>query len=317
MPGMTQLPPFGVDAGFTRWTFSPVITAILVVLAVAYGVGLLRVRAAGVTWSGRRTLCYAAGLLVLLGVTQSGIGTYSHHIFWVHMISHLGLIMVAPALLVAGAPLRLLARSDASRAALHSAPVSAITNPFVVAVLYTVVVLITHLTGLMGQLMGSAAGRVGEQLMYLVAGYLYFLVAVGDEPIRWRLSYPMRIALLFVSMPVDTFTGVALLQSGSSTGGIPASQLHSGGAAMWIGGDLIMVVAVLAVFCAWAARSGTAEDSAGGWLESARASVFTERTGGRAAVGPDGAASLDSDDEQLSAYNTWLAGLDRHSSPDR
>ena len=47
-------------------------------------------------------------------------------------------------------------------------------------------------------------------MLYLVVGYLYFLPLIGKEPIKWKVSYPLRLFLLFLAMPVDAFTGVVL-----------------------------------------------------------------------------------------------------------
>ena len=87
-----------------------------------------------------------------------------------------------------------------------------LTAPPVALASYTVVIVGSHLTGLMDEIMRNTwAGQV-EHLVY-VAGRLPVLrLVVGDEPIRWRLATPARWLLLAVAMAVDTFTGVVLLQ---------------------------------------------------------------------------------------------------------
>lgn len=313
MPGMDMRPPLTWSTAFSQWTFSPAMTALLIVAAGLYGWGVVRsIRRRGRSWPVSRIAAFYGGLLVVAIATQSSIGAYEHELFWVHMIAHLMLIMLGPALLVTGRPWMLLLHTGspavhrAAKKALRSAPVSAITNPVVAAALYTVTVLITHLTGFMDTLMGSAGGRFGEQVLYLVAGYLYFLPVFGDEPIRWRLSHPMKIALLVVSMPVDTFTGVALMQTSGPRFGMSAHDIHNGGAVMWIGGDFLMFVAILVVFAFWARHDTVRGAARRGWLESARASAITERTGGAAV---EKAPDLDNDEKHLDAYNAWLARL--------
>lgn len=325
MPGMGMhgRPPLTWSSAFSQWMFSPVITAVLLVIAALYGWGVLRsYRRRGRSWPVSRIAAFYGGLAVVAVATQSSIGVYEHDLFWVHMIQHLALIMLAPALLVTGRAWMLLMHVGsppvhrATKRALRSAPVAVLTNPITAAAIYTVTVLITHLTGFMDTLMSSPAAHGGEQLLYLLAGYLYFLPVFGDEPIRWRLSYPMKIALLVVSMPVDTFTGVALMQTKGSLYGMPAHDIHNGGAVMWIGGDFLMFVAILVVFAFWAQHDTVRGAARRGWLEAARASAFTERTGpvpaaaGRAAPKPP---DLDNDDEQLAAYNSWLAKLNDNS----
>ena len=76
--------------------------------------------------------------------------------------------------------------------------------------LYAGVIIGTHLTGFMNLVLANETAHDGEHVLYLVAGYLYFLPLIGREPIRWKVSYPSRIFLLFLAMPVDAFTGLAL-----------------------------------------------------------------------------------------------------------
>jgi putative copper resistance protein D len=339
MPDMGGHPALTWSTGFSQWMFSPVVTAALLVIAGLYGWGVLRsVRRRGRSWPAIRVGSFAAGLVVVAIATQSSIGVYERDLFWVHMIQHLLLIMLAPALLVTGRPWMLLLHTGSpgvhriTKRALRSAPVSLLTHPVVAAAIYTVTVLITHLTGFMDTLMSSSTAHGGEQLLYLVAGYLYFLPVFGDEPIRWRLSHPMKIALLVVSMPVDTFTGVALMQSNAPRFGMPLSDIRNGGAVMWIGGDFLMFVAILVVFAFWAQHDTARGAARRGWMEAARASVFTERAASlTAGSGPAGAAEsagsragsradtrppdLDNDDEQLVAYNSWLAKINGGEQP--
>ena len=99
-----------------------------------------------------------------------------------------------------------------------------------------------------------------EHVLYLVVGYLYFLPLIGKEPIRWKVSYPLRLFLLFIAMPVDAFTGVVLgsyqtdpfvPMEPRTWGPSAVSDLHEGGAVMWIGGAAIMFVVIMVTFFQW------------------------------------------------------------------
>jgi cytochrome c oxidase assembly factor CtaG len=153
--------------------------------------------------------------------------------------------------------------------------------------------------------------------VFLLVGYLFFLPIIGSEPIRWRLSYPTKLILLFLIMPVDTFTGLVLTYASRGTPGLPlgprpswagtaTADLHAGGAAMWVGGDGLMFVMMMIVFLMWSTDPRT-ETRTRGWLESAR----------RATVAPTAIAAdtdIDDDDEQLAAYNEYLSRLN-HAQP--
>jgi putative copper resistance protein D len=207
-------------------------------------------------------------------------------------------------------------------------------------IVYTATIVGTHLTGLMNVIMSNAAVRDGEHVLYLVVGCLFFLPLVGGEPFRRQVAYPARLLVLFLTMPVDTFTGLILGYSNTPMSGMgprpswapnAISDLHSGGAVMWIGGDAIMFAVMMLVFLAWS-RDGVAT-STGGWLEAARQSSFAGLTGttspadpvgqtadattnAASAEGGAGDAGLDprdggtiDDDEHLAAYNEFLARI--------
>ncbi|MGH3159163.1 MAG: cytochrome c oxidase assembly protein [Streptosporangiaceae bacterium] len=328
--GGQMLPPFGWAEVFGRWQFGPVVTAAAVVAAVLYLEGAFRVarRHPARPWPWWRTGLFLAGLAVVVLATESGVGAYSDTLFWDHMIQHLMLIMIAPVLVVAGQPLTLLLHASRNplhtwaKRAIRSRVVTALTWPPFIICLYTATIVGTHLTGLLNVIMSNAAMRDGEHVLYLVVGFLFFLPLVGREPIRWRVSYPARLLVLFLTMPVDTFTGLILGYSNTPVSGMATrpswapnaiSDLHSGGAVMWIGGDGLMFAVMMLVFMTWA-RNG--QLSSGGWLESARRASFAGLTGtapaGQAVdAGPgpgrrEDGATID-DDEHLAAYNEYLA----------
>jgi len=237
------------------------------------------------------------------------------------MVQHLMLLMVAPPLLVVGQPGTLLLH--ASRNPIHtwakrtmrSTVVSALTFPGFGVLLYTGTIVGTHLTGFMNLVMTNDAAHQGEHVLYLVAGYLYFLALIGREPIRWRVSYPTRLFLLFLAMPVDAFTGLVLGSYGgnpfpSMADGRPAwapapiDDVHIGGAVMWVAGAGLMFALMLSVFFAWS-RESRAHGGLG-WLESARQANY-------AAILPEATGSSENvdDEEHLDAYNAYLARLNK------
>jgi putative copper resistance protein D len=226
-----------------------------------------------------------------------------------------------------------------AKKALRSRVMTAITWPPFGAALYLSVIVGTHLTSFMNLVLTNGAVHDGEHALYLVAGYLYFLPLIGREPIRWRVSYPSRIFLLFIAMPVDAFTGLILGSDSSnpfpalarlrpSWAPSPIDDVHTGGAVMWVGGAGIMFALVLAVFFAWSRE--TRSDGGLGWLEVARRANFAtlvsshrdaSATGSAADGAPQrpvsasGTESVDDDDEQLAAYNDFLARINKPRQP--
>jgi putative copper resistance protein D len=337
--GDEVLPPFSLAVVVTRWQFAPIITAFAVIAAGLYLWGVLRVRRRHPArpWPLYRTVLFLGGLAVVVIATESGIGSYDDVLFWDHMVQHLLLLMVAPPLLVVGQPATLLLHASRnplhtwSKRVLRSRVLAAITWPPFGVALYVGVIVGTHLTGFMNLVESNNTVHDAEHALYLIAGYLYFLPLIGREPIRWKVSYPSRIFLLFIAMPVDAFTGLVLGSEGTNPfpnlavqrpawAPSPLSDVHIGGAVMWVGGAGLMFVLTLTVFFAWSRE--TRSDGGLGWLETARRVNFAAQVGAHQeaaargdvpapAASADDTESLDDDDEHLAAYNAYLARLNQ------
>ena len=319
--------PYGPLLGtalLTKWHLDAIAAAVLILTAAAYltGVALVPVRRPGEKWPIARTGAFVAGLAVTAFATNGSIAVYDQTLFSAHMIGHLALVMVAPALLVCGRPLRLAITASPPRAAArieraaNGRVASFVTAPPVALASYTAVIVGSHLTGLMDSVMRHTwAGQV-EHLVYLVVGLQFFVLVLGDEPIRWRLASPTKWVLLAVGMAVDTFTGLVLLQGTRVVSMLPLhgtsvdalSDTRTGGAIMWFGGDAIMAVVMVALVVAWLRDAENATHDEPGWLEQARRSAFTEKVGGASS---DSSEALDEDDAARGAYNEWLARLDK------
>jgi cytochrome c oxidase assembly factor CtaG len=342
-----MLPPFGLSAVVTQWQFAPIVTGVVVALAGLYGWGAVRVarRHPVRPWPAWRTGMFLAGLLVIVLATQSGIGAYDDILFYDHMIQHLMLLMVAPPLLITGQPLTLLLHASRNplhtwaKRALRSRVASFLTWPVFGAVTYALSVMAAHLTGIADYVERNQTAHNAEHAAFVLIGYLFFLPILGREPIRWRLSYPVRFVMLVLLMPVDTFTGLALGYGGPTSPGVvtgprPAwapsavSDLHNGGAVMWIGGDAIMFGLMMLVFLMWS-QDERAATAGHGWFERARqenlatlvasaqpavARGTVTAAGGRGtAAVPLSRGGID-DDEHLAAYNAYLARLNQPPS---
>src|SRR5215469_1968313 len=338
-----MLPQFGLPAVLTQWQFAPIVTGSAVIAVGLYGWGVFRVgkRHPARPWPAWRTCMFVVGVAIIALATQSGIGTYDDVLFYDHMVQHLLLLMVAPPLLIAGQPLTLLLH--ASRNPLHtrakrvlrSRVASFLTWPVFGVVAYGLAVAATHLSGLATLIDKDQTAHNAEHALFVLVGYVFFLPILGREPIRWRLSYPVRFVILVLLMPVDTFTGIALGYGNAGSPGVPAgprpawapspvADLHLGGAVMWVGGDGIMLALMMLVFWMWS-RDERASVSARSWFERARqenlatlvashpaAATATAPAGGRV---PEGRGTID-DDELLAAYNAYLARLNQPPKAD-
>lgn len=324
----TPLPPISLHTVLTTWTMAPLLTEVLVVAAALYLLAVSKVVRSGGHWPIGRTISFAVGLLVVAFTGESWIEVYGMRLFEVHMLAHLLLIMVVPPLLVMGRVLTLLREVSPPpvravfRLPAVAAVVKVLTSPAVGLGAYAVVVVYTHLTNFMNDMVVHPVLHDLETITYIGAGYLLFLNVVGGEPIPWNLSPPARIFLLIGTMPVDTFTGLVLdmttysmfpkmaaLRPAWAPSAI--SEQHLGGGVMWIGGAGIMAAYIIVLVGSWMRmpeRSAVSRPAT--FLERARVGTLA---GFVAPEGPQAAQvmtdNLDFDEAALSAYNARLARM--------
>jgi len=302
----------------TAWQLDAIAVAVLAVAAAGYltGVAFICARTGRGRWPARRTAAFFAGLAVCAFATNGSIAVYDQVLFSAHMAGHLALVMLAPALLVAGHPLTLAveaSRPERRARILRVARgrvVSLLTSPPVALAAYAAVIVGSHLTGLMDTIMRNTWAGQLEHLVYVLVGCQFFVLVVGNEPIRWHLAAPARWLLLAVAMAVDTFTGIVLMQgtaavhlAASNLDVDPLADTHTGGAIMWFGGDGIMAVVMVALVVTWLGTVDRAPATKS-WLEQARGAAFAEHTG-------TSTDSVDDDENAHTAYNDWLTKLNR------
>jgi len=331
--GLSSLPPLGWGEFFGTWSLQPGWLVAVLVVGSLYVSGRSMAGPSSTVprW---RVASFLAGLALLWVVVASSIGGYAMALAWMHMILHLTLIMVVPALLVLGHPLTVLVesfqepRQATARRVLRSLPFAVLFSPATGILVYTVVIVGTHLTGFMDEMSMNSSLMVGEQVVYVLAGYLFLLPLIGEEPIRSDLPYLGRIALLVVGMVPDTIVGIVMLQTERDlypmyTSMRPSwtldavADIQTAGGLMWAGGDGGMMFLAIGLVLAVITSPRRRARMTGTFLESvrrvnlttpddARSSDWSEREQGPAAV-------IDPDsDEALAAYNRRLAELNRH-----
>jgi putative copper resistance protein D len=181
------------------------------------------------------------------------------------MVQHLLLIMVAAPLFALSAPLDLayLSGTDAMRRFLDGKFMEKVTHPLFAFALYFAFIPFTHLTGFMNLMMTHMWIHHLEQIAFLVVGYLFFRVAFGLER-GYKLHPGLRLVYVMAAVPVDTFTGLVLSMSSrvpfssyaamAPTGSSNAwmlSNIKLGGGIMWIGGDALMLLALIPIGIMW------------------------------------------------------------------
>ena len=301
--------------GRLMWGWEPTGVSLAVVLfgATLYLAGLWVLRRRGAHWPAGRVVAWFAGLAVVAWAGIGGLSQYAHVLFSAHMGSHMLLGMVAPILLVLGAPITLALRTlpgarqpgEVSPRALlksflHSPFMRVVTHPLVGPTLFVGSLFVLYFTGLFGVLMASHWGHGAMQLHFLAVGALYYYVIIGVDPSPRTLPPVVRFAILMFTIPFHAFFSVALMSARTVIAepywlvidrpyrtDLLADQ-YLGGGISWAMGEVPLLLVFGALFVQWI------------------------RSDVREARRRDRAADRDGDAE-LEAYNARLRELSENS----
>lgn len=299
------------------WRFDLIYGTAALVLAAVYIAGVIRLRRRGDAWPVGRIVAWLLGCAVLLIATSSGIGRYAPAMFSVHMAAHMLLSMLAPILLVLGAPVTLALRAlpAAGRddppgprewllAALHSRVSRILTHPLVALALFVGGFYGLYFGGIFDATAGNHAAHVAMNLHFLLSGYLFYWVVIGVDPTPRPVPFLAKLGIVFASLPLHAFFGVVLMGSKDVLAGRFYASLklywHTdlagdqrlGGGIAWSAGEVPLVLVLIALLVQWT------------------------RADRRTAKRIDRAADRD-DDADLAAYNRMLAELARRKGDSR
>jgi cytochrome c oxidase assembly factor CtaG len=264
------------------WDLRPEVILLLGLLAVVYLRGWLRLRALPVgaakqssdqhraLAAGWRLATYWAGLLTLAVSLMSPIDVLSGQLFFMHMIQHLLLTMIAVPLLLVGNPFPVLvwglprrARRPVSAVLNERSPwravLAKITSPGVVWLLYVIALIGWHDPVLYNLVLRNELAHDLQHLSFFLTASLLWWHILGVAPRLHRtLSVGQRIIFAVAAAPVNVIIGVVIAFAPSPIYshylnvprllGLSAmeDQIISG-ILMWIPGGMMFLYAALIV----------------------------------------------------------------------
>jgi putative copper resistance protein D len=185
------------------------------------------------------------------------------------MVQHLLLAMVVPPLLALGAPVTLLLRASSRDVRrrfllpiLHSRPVRVLAHPIVAWLTFTAVMWISHFSPLFDAALEDEGVHAVEHALFLGAGFLFWWPIVAADPVPWRMGFGARLVYLGLSMPQNTFLGLALYSAESplyrhyatlerTWGPDPLADQQLAGGLMWAIGDFLFIIPLVLLVAAW------------------------------------------------------------------
>jgi len=225
----------------------------------------------------RRALTFYAGLLAVLVALQSPIDSLADKLFWVHMIQHLLLLVVAAPLIVLGEPwmsiwrpLPLAFRRTLARTVVRArwlAPVralfAALASPAGAWLAFNVTLVVWHLPGPYDLTLRNLDVHVLEHTTFLACGILLWAQVAALAPARGRLSIVGRIVYVAAAAVVNVGLSAYLAYHqhplyapyanlAHRPGGISAlADQQMGAGFMWTAGDMPFAIAIALLVHRW------------------------------------------------------------------
>ncbi len=266
-----------LDVLATGWRVNLLFACIAAGAISVYLMCLQRLRRRGDSWPLGRTISWLLGWSVVVLATSSGFGRYSAADFAIHMGVHMALNMLAPMLLVMGGVVTLLLRATQAQprsgtagphewitAALHSRLLRTVYQPVLVFVLFVGSYYGLYLTDLFSEAVRQHWAHQVMNLHFVLVGYLYYGLVIGvDRPPR-PLPHLGKLGFVLAAMPFHAFFGIIVMSSEVViaetfyqyldlpwANDLLATQYLGGGIA-WAGGELPLLVVVIALVTQWA-----------------------------------------------------------------
>ncbi|HXI45442.1 MAG TPA: cytochrome c oxidase assembly protein, partial [Candidatus Acidoferrales bacterium] len=238
------------------------------------------------------------------------IERYDTTLFQVHMVQHLLLMLIAPPLILLGAPITQLLRVAAPAVRrrillpfLHSGPMVLLSHPVAAWLAFTGVLWFTHFSPLFDVSLEHPEVHQLEHVLYVTAALLFWFPVVGADPGPRRLGYPARALYLLLQMPPSSFLAMAILFTDAplyphyATLGAPygitalADQQAAAGI-MWVVSDVTFISAILVVIAAWMRSDERRTAEVEGRVDDQRAALAerADRLAERLAAARDAAA---------------------------
>jgi len=217
----------------SHWSANVAALAVYAVAAAAHLLGM-RGEATGPRLPGQprrlaRAVAYQAGLLLALLAVVSPMGYWSYRLIWARNLQDVILAIVAPVLIVLGAPWRPLGRGlrldgrlhrpdqpaagDDGDAARRNRPPGWRVWPVAVTVAFCAIWWAWHLPALFDAALRSPAVYALEVVSYLTVGVLLWLQLVDSPPLRPQLSPLRRVGLLLGVAASGTVLGLIRVYS--------------------------------------------------------------------------------------------------------
>ena len=257
------------------WDSAPYIVIPIVLMAALYLIGRWRLgrRARYAPPRKSRDLLYLAGILALVLALLSPIDVYAGDLFFMHMVQHLLLMMIAPPLLQLANPMsrilwafprgvRRRIGGTLNNAGVLRLAIQGVSVPVIAWLIFVVTIWVWHTPATYNAALASESVHVLEHLTMFGAALIFWWPVIGPAPVRSRMPHPLRFLYLFLALFQNILLGAILtFAQGPVYSYYEATPDHwgidgeldqqLGGVLMWIPGTMMYFTALALLFFTW------------------------------------------------------------------
>ncbi len=235
----------------------------------------------------QRALTFYAGLLAILVALSAPLDSLADRLFWVHMIQHLLLLVVAAPLVVLGQPwmsiwrplplgFRRVIAASAVRA-VWLAPLRgmfrALSRPAGAWLAFNLALVIWHLPGPYDLTLRNSYAHAAEHATFLAAGILFWSQVAALAHGSNKLTIPQRVGYVASASVVNIGLSMYLAFAQHALYGVYAALAHRpggisaladqqmGAGFMWTAGDMPFALAIALLVQRWLAANEAATES--------------------------------------------------------
>lgn len=258
------------DAALRSWPFDPWLTAGLLLSAAIYFRGWRVYHRRDLErWTFTRLIAFLAGLASIFLALASPIEVFASLLLTVHMVQHLLLMMAAPPLIWASAPLLPLLRglpepvrtywiAPLFRVAWLRKLASSLTHPVTALVLFTITTWAWHSPRAYQLALESPAWHYVQHVCFLAAGLLFWFPVVRPYPLKPRWPVWLLLPVLILADLSNTALSALLCFSDrvlyphytnvpSIDGGNALDDQAAAGVLMWVPGSIAYLLPLFAI----------------------------------------------------------------------
>jgi len=256
------------------WTWDPYISVPVLVMALLYAFGMLRIRQRGTKISRVSVLCFSSGWLSLFLALDSPLHAISEQLFWVHMTQHEILMLIAAPLLIISRPATAflfalpeewrLRIPKAGRARVVAGAWLLISAPVAAWMLHAIALWAWHAPRLFDAALQSDWVHAAQHISFFGTALLFWWALFHRH--AGRLGYGGAILYVFTTAVHTSVLGALLTfapkiwyapytQTTAAWGLTEIQDQQIGGLIMWVPAGTLLTIVALVLVAKWMSHS--------------------------------------------------------------